>query len=72
MRETATTLLPTAKNEGITFDAIGMTYPDGTNAIDEASFSVGAGEFVTVVGPSGCGKSTLLRIASGLLEPSSG
>jgi NitT/TauT family transport system ATP-binding protein len=71
MRETATTLLPTA-NEGITFDAIGMTYPDGTNAIDEVSFSVGAGEFVTVVGPSGCGKSTLLRIASGLLEPSSG
>ena len=72
MRETATTLLPTAKNEGITFDAIGMTYPDGTNAIDEVSFSVGAGEFVTVVGPSGCGKSTLLRIASGLLEPSNG
>ncbi|MDQ3175969.1 MAG: ABC transporter ATP-binding protein [Actinomycetota bacterium] len=71
MRETATTLLPTA-NEGITFDAIGMTFPDGTNAIDEVSFSVGAGEFVTVVGPSGCGKSTLLRIASGLLEPSSG
>lgn len=27
---------------------------------------------MSIVGPSGCGKSTLLRIASGLLEPSSG
>ncbi len=36
------------------------------------SFSVDKGEFVTVVGPSGCGKSTLLKIASGLLEPTAG
>lgn len=27
---------------------------------------------MSIVGPSGCGKSTLLRIASGLLEPSTG
>ncbi len=54
------------------FDGIGMTFPDGTHAIDEVSFSVGRGDFVTVVGPSGCGKSTLLRIASGLLEPTRG
>jgi NitT/TauT family transport system ATP-binding protein len=33
---------------------------------------VAKGEFVTIVGPSGCGKSTLLKIASGLLEASSG
>ncbi len=37
-----------------------------------ASFSVGAGEFVSVVGPTGCGKSTLLNLAAGLLAPSSG
>ena len=49
-----------------------MTFPDGTHAIDEVSFTVGRGEFVTVVGPSGCGKSTLLRIASGLLEATQG
>ncbi|MEZ5260112.1 MAG: ATP-binding cassette domain-containing protein [Ilumatobacteraceae bacterium] len=36
------------------------------------SFTVRKGEFVTIVGPSGCGKSTLLKIASGLLEPTSG
>ncbi|MDX2379182.1 MAG: ABC transporter ATP-binding protein [Acidimicrobiia bacterium] len=43
-----------------------MVFPDGTNAIENVTLDVAAGEFVTVVGPSGCGKSTLLRIASGL------
>lgn len=56
----------------LSFDGIGMVFPDGTEAIREASFSVERGEFVTVVGPSGCGKSTLLKIASGLLEPTRG
>jgi NitT/TauT family transport system ATP-binding protein len=56
----------------LSFDRIGMVFPDGTEAIREASFTVERGEFVTVVGPSGCGKSTLLKIASGLLEPTSG
>jgi NitT/TauT family transport system ATP-binding protein len=56
----------------LTFSSIGMTFPDGTHAVEEVSFSVDHGEFVTVVGPSGCGKSTLLRIASGLLEATQG
>ena len=54
------------------FDRVSMVFPDGTEATLDVSFSVGPGEFVTIVGPSGCGKSTLLRIASGLLEPTGG
>jgi len=49
-----------------------MTYPDGTVALEDVSFDVESGEFVTVVGPSGCGKSTLLKIASGLLPETAG
>jgi len=53
-------------------DHIGMVFPDGTEALQDVSFSVSRGEFITVVGPSGCGKSTLLRIVAGLLRPTSG
>jgi NitT/TauT family transport system ATP-binding protein len=56
----------------LSFDHVGMVFPDGTEAIRHVSLTVRRGEFVTVVGPSGCGKSTLLKIASGLLEPTSG
>ena len=56
----------------LSFQNISMQFPDGTRAIDDVSFDVSKGEFVTVVGPSGCGKSTLLKIASGLLNQTSG
>jgi NitT/TauT family transport system ATP-binding protein len=49
-----------------------MTFPDGTEAVRDISFTVAPKEFVTVVGPSGCGKSTLLRIAAGLLPHTAG
>ena len=41
-------------------------------ATENTSFSVGDGEFVSVVGPTGCGKSTLLNAAAGLLKPAAG
>jgi NitT/TauT family transport system ATP-binding protein len=56
----------------LTFDHVSMVFPDGTHAVDDVSFTVSPGEFVTVVGPSGCGKSTLLRIASGLTKHTAG
>lgn len=41
-------------------------------AVENLSFSVEEGEFISIVGPSGCGKSTLLSIIAGLLAPSGG
>ncbi len=40
--------------------------------LDELSFTIKKGEFVTLLGPSGCGKSTLLRCIAGLTQPDSG
>lgn len=47
--------------------------PEGVyTATKDVSFSIGDGEFVSVVGPTGCGKSTLLNAAAGLLKPAAG
>ncbi|HZR77719.1 MAG TPA: ABC transporter ATP-binding protein [Chthoniobacterales bacterium] len=40
--------------------------------LDGISFSIAAGELVSLVGPSGCGKSTLLRLIAGLDAADSG
>jgi len=41
-------------------------------ALDEVSFSVTDGEFVTVIGSNGAGKSTLLSVIAGLYRPEKG
>ena len=54
---------------------IKLTYQDlhsETKAIDNVSFTVDKGEFISIVGPSGCGKSTLLSCIAGLTTPTSG
>ncbi len=40
--------------------------------LDNISFDVMEGEFLSILGPSGCGKTTLLKIIAGLLEADSG
>ena len=41
-------------------------------AVDDVSFRVSRGEFVTLLGPSGCGKTSTLRLIAGFLAPGEG
>jgi NitT/TauT family transport system ATP-binding protein len=50
----------------IAIDRVGKVYGNGTVALEDISFDVRDGQFVSLVGPSGCGKSTLLRMVAGL------
>lgn len=43
-----------------------------TLAVEEVSFQVGAGEFVSLIGPSGCGKTSVLLAIDGLIRPTGG
>ncbi|RFU86705.1 ABC transporter ATP-binding protein [Streptomyces triticagri] len=43
-----------------------------TTALDDAGFSIHAGETVAVMGPSGSGKSTLLHCLAGIVTPDAG
>lgn len=56
------------KNINLTY----QTLKSETKAIENVSFSVKQGEFVSIVGPSGSGKTTILSIISGLLKATSG
>ena len=59
----------------LSVENINLTYQSlesETKAIENISFDVSKGEFVSIVGPSGCGKSTLLSCIAGLTTPTSG
>ena len=45
---------------------------ESTPAVEDVSFDVADGEFVSIVGPSGCGKTTLMKMCAGLVGITSG
>lgn len=56
--------------ESFTIHRLTFTYPEQTKKVlNNLTFSVGQGEFVTLAGPSGCGKTTLLRQFKIVLAP---
>lgn len=59
----------------ISLEHVGLQYGSGGEAyrvLDDMSFAVEEGEFVSLIGMSGCGKSTTLSLLSGLRRPTAG
>jgi spermidine/putrescine transport system ATP-binding protein len=55
----------------ISLESIRKRYGDA-DAVREVSFSIGEGEFFSLLGPSGCGKTTTLRMIAGFVTPDAG
>ena len=59
------------KKVKLSIENITKTFNSKT-VVDNVSFDVYDGEFLSILGPSGCGKTTLLRILIGLIKPDGG
>lgn len=55
----------------LTIDHVSKQFDDRM-ILNDVSFSIKEGDYVTLVGRSGCGKTTLLNIATGMMHPSAG
>lgn len=56
----------------LVLDNVSKRYNKDAMALEDISFSIKNGEFVSIIGPSGAGKSTLLRCINRMVEPSGG
>ena len=62
--------------EILSFNHVSFTYmpenPDARKAVQDVSFSINEGEWISIVGHNGSGKSTMVKLVSGLLFPQEG
>ena len=55
----------------ITLNNISLSH-NGKNVLDDVSFKLHEGEFITLIGPNGAGKSSLIKVLLGVIKQDSG
>ena len=60
------------QGRSVVFEEVGLTYPDGREALCGISFRAGAGELVAIAGPTGAGKTSMAYMIPGFLIPTEG
>jgi NitT/TauT family transport system ATP-binding protein len=63
---------PQTGNRLLALRSVGVRFDGHPPVLQDVSFSMSRGEFVSIVGPSGCGKTTILRMIARLAEPTTG
>jgi NitT/TauT family transport system ATP-binding protein len=57
------------------FDHVSLAFdtPDGPlEVVDDVTYDIYGGDFVSVIGPSGCGKTTMMSMLAGFQKPTAG
>jgi putative spermidine/putrescine transport system ATP-binding protein len=63
--------MPDTQSPALAVAGVSKHYGDFT-AVDDVSFDLRRGEFLTMLGPSGSGKTTTLRMIAGFIQPDAG
>ena len=56
----------------ISFENVSFKYKNGEKIVENLSFNINEGDFISIVGKNGAGKSTIISLMAGLIMPQEG
>ncbi len=59
----------------IAFEQVSVEFPTPSGplrVVEDVSYRIVDGEFVSIIGPSGCGKTTMMNVVAGFVKPTAG